>query len=289
MYSRKREMRAPNWMAAGVVLATGCGSLDPLTVTGCRADSDCVGDRLCVLGTCRQDALDAGPPDMGQPSDAGAANEHDAGADGGTGADVIACSGQPEVVTTFECTTYGELFCPILVDGDTDSSFGLECATTPGAPGCTQGGRVSQADLILRLPEPTVVRGLRLLADWFSKRPVDYEVWAGTSSAAPGEPGTTRVARAVARPPPWLCVDGFECDYYTPTACCRNGRDHPINIQSARSDHPKWDVVAFDGVVAEYWTLRVLNTDDPTFLLLFEVELLSEICVETSTATPPGD
>ena len=263
------------WILAAVVAFSGCEDLNPLSVTGCRSDRDCIDDRVCRLGTCRLAMLDAGAVDA-SASD-GAVTSVDAGI---PPAPIIDCDHQPQVVDTFECTALGPVFCPLAADGDLASSFGLECLEALNAPGCSTTGRVRNADLVLRLPQPVTVRGLRFAADWFSKRPVIYEVWASNSTATAGAPETTRVAQARANPLPWLCTDGFECDYYTPTECCRNGRDQAIDIQSIRTDHPKWDAVSFEGLQAEYWTFRVVTTDDPHSLLLFDVQLLSDICVE---------
>ncbi|MEO1336690.1 MAG: hypothetical protein AAFV29_13655, partial [Myxococcota bacterium] len=242
---------------------------------------DCLSGRVCRFGACVLETNDAGMTDVGSTADVGAMAQ-DSGAsvqDSGIVAPMrIQCSGQPSVLPGLRCQDGAFDECPNAVDRDTNTSFVLTCPT-PGAPYCSTDAVLLNVDIPLAFSEPKTVRGIRLYTDWHAQRPVVYEVWAsGRADETPGN-GATRVTRTTAEALPWRCETGMPCDFYTPTLCCPNGRDNPV-VTSSVVPVSKFDVAEFPAVTAQYWTLRVVSTDDPKNLFIGEIDLLDTVCVE---------
>lgn len=237
-------------------LLAGCG-LDPRSVTACEVDADCIEgrrcqDRTCVLGP-------AGSPDAGGLPDAG----------------LEGCI--PELAEGLQCVD--QIFCGMLVDGDLGSSWGVQCYEDPDGLGCAADGRFEGVDLRLSFDAPTTVRGVRFVSDWWSMRPLRFEVWGAATATATPERGATRVVSAAAKGPPWRCVEGLPCDYLTPDICCPHGRDQPIDMSEAEPNQGKYDFTSFPATKAQFWTLRFIGSDAGDAMFLSEVELLTSVCV----------
>lgn len=247
------------------LVSFGCEGPDPILIGRCSVDGDCIDGRRCFEGLCAFE--NPSPSDAGLP-DGGAM---DAGLDG--------CVA--EVATGVRCSDPTQLFCPLLVDGRISSSWEIVCSDDPSLPGCTPEGQFDRLDLRMEFEGPTTLRGVRFLSDWFSKRPLEFQLWgASTATTALESGGATLVLSKPAAEVPWLCVPDAVCDYYTPDICCPQGRDAPIDISLSGTDQAKYDFGSFPATQARFWTLRFIGADSGDALFLKEVELLTGLCVE---------
>ena len=274
-----------------LVSVASCADLDPTSVTRCRNDVDCIGASTCRAGTCRgpneaPDAFDGGSS-FADASDVAAdadAEPFDSGV-GFADARVRPDSGLngcvPEVVEGLRCTTVNDFDCAFVADQDVETGVRISCALTPEAIGCTPEGEIANVDFRFFLPAPTTIRGVRFLSDWFAKRPANYQVWAAADGPAiPGTPGAVLVGQAEGFVAPWRCVNDSACDFFTPTVCCPNGRDQPVETSTVFL-RAKYDFTALPPVKARYWTIRFLDSEEGSELLMQDVEFLRSICVRT--------
>ena len=175
------------------------------------------------------------------------------------------------------CVDAGTLECDALTDGDVSTNGFLDCETDPGVDGCS-GTVVENADVLFDFGAPVSMAGVRFLSDWHIKRPDVYEVWVSDDASDLPGAGATLVATGQGKENPWQCVAYEECDYWTPDACCPNGRDKAQDTTAVGEHHPKHDILAFAPTMGQYWHFRVVNSKDAPRLSLVDLEFLESSC-----------
>ncbi len=117
------------------------------------------------------------------------------------------------------------------------------------------------------------------MADWWAKRPDNWEIWVSDDPAMTPASGAVMVTQGVGEQHPWVCENGESCaDESVPDACCPNGREQPQDIVNVGQYWPRFDDQEFAGQSGRYWYYVVKNTKDVNVCLLFEVELFGSEC-----------
>lgn len=150
---------------------------------------------------------------------------------------------------------------------------------------CTYSSECSDgciADLWIRfdLGRSMEVDRVRFLADWWSKRPDNWELWVSNDPALQPHAGATPVTLGVGEKNPWRCVTGEACTDEVPDACCPDGRDKPQDTRNVGDLWPKYDEKEFSRQSGRYWYFLIENTIDESYLYLFEIQLFGGTCDE---------
>ncbi len=141
------------------------------------------------------------------------------------------------------------------------------------ADACSAKGCVRDVWLAHDLGGLRTITRARFIADWWNKRPKNYQIWASNSPSDVPMAGATLIATSVGHPNPWRCVKGETCsDLDVPDQCCPDGRSAPQ--APASTTIAKFDTVNFPVHAGRYWYLLVRDTYAATDLGMYEIEYL---------------
>lgn len=157
-------------------------------------------------------------------------------------------------------------------DPDGDSTFCVYDSE------CTEGC-IRDAWIRFDFGSRAYIDRIRYMADWWSKRPDDWELWVSDDPDLTPDHGATRVVQGVGMANPWVCEEGESCaDASVPDACCPGGRQQPQSLIDVGPNWPRFDELEFDGESGRYWYYVIRNTRDPNNCLFFELELFEKDC-----------
>ncbi len=167
--------------------------------------------------------------------------------------------------------------CTRTLDGaPTGGALAFVCEAGENSAGCVDGA-IQNADIGYAFDSAVTLSSVRLLSDWWSKRPTTWEVWTSDSLDVTPDSGATLVASAAARVAPWQCVTGEACDDNTPDHCCPDGRDQAQRIDEGAL-LAKYDQVSFAATEASVWWVRATSSASGSSLLFMETEFRSPQC-----------
>lgn len=130
------------------------------------------------------------------------------------------------------------------------------------------------------LGAPRFVHRIRYMADWWAKRPDNWQLWVSDDPAMLPGAGAVLATEGVGMANPWQCVDGESCaEASVPDACCPDGRNQPQNTADVGEFWPRFDELEFSGQVGRYWYYVIKDTRDRDHLNLFEIELFGSDCI----------
>lgn len=247
--------------------------------------SECTGGTTDCAGACVN--TDTDPDNCGACGVVCVAGERCDGANG--------CATCPsERVLPAACTTSspGELSdCDKLYDAlefgaspQRDGMDSFDCDDNGESSFCDYGrgcdnGCIRDFWIQFDLGAPRHVHRLRYMADWWNKRPDDWELWVSDDPTVTPESGATMVTSGVGHAADWKCVQGAPCDDLSiPDECCPDGREQPQDLRDVDEYWPRFDELEFTGQSGRYWYYVIRNTMDNNSCRLFEMELFGSDC-----------
>ncbi len=126
---------------------------------------------------------------------------------------------------------------------------------------------------------PRYVDRIRYMADWWAKRPDEWELWVSDDPMLTPDQGATRVTDGFGHSNPWVCTHGGSCDAPSvPDVCCPHGSNQPQDTSEVGDTWPRFDEQDFPGESGRYWYYVIRNTRFPQQALMFELELFGSEC-----------
>ncbi len=250
---------------------------------------DIVSAKLCTDTSATGESCEAGTADAGSDTvsiDAAAGEAPDAG---------NGCVQPPtsNLLIPISCETSAPSQvrnCERLYDGQESTSppaarglTGTQCDPAGTSELCTYGSECPEGcieDLWIRFDFGRSVQAnhFRFLADWWNKRPDNWELWVSDDPALQPNAGATPVTAGVGARNPWQCVSGEACTDEVPDVCCPDGRDRPQDTRDVGDNWPKLDQQELSWQSGRYWYFLIKNTRDRSYLHLFEAQLFGGTC-----------